>query len=58
MASVMSAARDKNPDIFAARSGKKVAHHWLLKDYVGEGALLLEGGTGICRGHDPLFSDQ
>ena len=24
----------------------------------GWGALTLEGGTGMCRGHDPLFSGQ
>ena len=27
-------------------------------DVIGGGALTLERGTGMCRGHDPLFSGQ
>ena len=30
----------------------------VLSGFRARGALTLESGTGICRGHDPLFSGQ
>ena len=30
----------------------------ILRIYNRGGALPLEGGIGMCRGHDPLFSGQ
>ena len=36
LARVMSAARNENHNIFAARRGKKVAHHWATGSYTGQ----------------------
>ena len=41
-----------------------ISQQTILKAYpimyprAGGGALPLEGGTGMCHGHDPLFSGQ